>query len=95
MLSQAIAWLYRRIVKALRKLSVNQMFTVDQFHHFVESRPALLFPAFKMQHHLRRRVLGVWFWESAAKRRIRLTKNGRFVSMESLLKMVSIAFHEL
>lgn len=63
-------------------------FNIAYFREFMKKHPAMLFPAFQLQHGLRQRVLGVRFWERASNRRLEVCK-GRHVPVSRFLELVS------
>jgi hypothetical protein len=64
---------------------------IQRFRYFVQTHPTLLFPAFQLQHALRKRILGVWFWQRAANRRIELT-HGKYLPVAQFVELVSLSF---
>eukprot|EP00981_Chlorochromonas_danica_P004689 scaffold931_cov200-Ochromonas_danica.AAC.17 len=72
-----------RISAELHALEFNYSLDIDRFTRFIAKHPALLFPAFQMQHRLRDRVMGSWFWFWACKRRVRLS-GGRYLTIAEL-----------
>jgi len=59
--------------------------TKEEFIHFQESCPVLLFPAFRMQQRMREKVLGIDFWEKESVKRWSLT-GGRNLSIFEILQ---------
>uniref|UniRef100_A0A7S1CAR3 EF-hand domain-containing protein n=1 Tax=Bicosoecida sp. CB-2014 TaxID=1486930 RepID=A0A7S1CAR3_9STRA len=55
-------------------LDVKTAAQIDKgmFARFTQKHPAMLFPAFRLQQELQKRVMGVAFWKRAAKKRARL-----------------------
>lgn len=59
---------------------------VDRFRSFAQTHPSVLFPAFQLQHLLRKRILGVGFWESASNRRIEVTQ-GKYIPIARFVEL--------
>lgn len=76
----------KAVLSELTTLCEKQTVDISLFQHFVHSHPSLLFPAFQLQHALRRKILGEGFWERASERRIRLSE-GRFLPVSELLDL--------
>ncbi len=74
----------------LESVGQAKIFNLEQFHAFVQTKPALLYPAFQLQQQMRRAVLGEKFWEKMAQKRIRLSVNqNKFITIASVSRMVS------
>lgn len=78
-----------RIQQELAKIDDKSGITVDALKKFAKTHQALLYPVFKLQHHLQESVLGTAFWEKASERRIQLTK-GKYCTMSELMLLVSV-----
>lgn len=74
----------------LNKFEQKNSLDVDKFARFCYTHPALLFPAFQMQYTLQRHVMGPGFWERASRRRVQLSKGGKYVPLAVLAAMVSL-----
>jgi hypothetical protein len=73
----------------LRKLDKKKTgITIEALKKFARTHQALLFPAFKLQHHLQTKVLGANFWERASGRRVELSA-GKYIEMGELMRVVS------
>lgn len=71
----------------MEKINDKRGITVDALKTFAKNHQALLYPVFKLQHHLQENVLGTAFWEKASQRRIQLSK-GKYVTMSELMLLV-------
>jgi hypothetical protein len=78
---------YCRIENDLAKIESKSGITVDALKTFAKNHQNLLYPVFKLQHHLQESVLGVSFWERASERRIELS-HGKYVSLSDLMLLV-------
>jgi hypothetical protein len=72
----------------------GQLLDIEKFRLFVKTHQALLFPAFQMQLALRRKILGVRFWERNAQKRIKFS-NGKYISVGNFILFVSASSLEL
>ena len=59
---------------------------VNEFRQFVKRHPALLYPAFEMQRHFQRKVLGEEFWSELGTKRIELS-HGRYVAIAVFMQI--------
>jgi deoxyinosine 3'endonuclease (endonuclease V) len=62
---------------------------VDVLKKFAKNHQNLLYPVFKLQHHLQENVLGANFWIKASQRRVQLSK-GKYVTLEELMQLVRL-----
>ncbi len=62
--------------------------SIEALKTFAKHHQALLYPVFKLQHHMQESVLGTGFWHKASDRRVELCK-GKYVTMGDLLNLVS------
>ena len=62
--------------------------SIEALKTFGKHHQALLYPVFKLQHHMQESVLGTGFWHKASDRRVELSK-GKYVTMGDLLNLVS------
>jgi len=62
--------------------------SIEALKTFGKHHQALLYPVFKLQHHMQESVLGTGFWHKASDRRVELCK-GKYVTMGDLLNLVS------
>ena len=58
----------------------KEPFKIDNFHKFIKTHQAMLFPAFQMQLALQRKFLGTSYWESNSNRRMELC-DGKYISV--------------
>lgn len=62
----------QRIMEKIHKLGGENgtaEISREQFHKFAAKHPALLFPAFQLQNALQKKIMGVRFWDAAARKR--------------------------
>lgn len=72
----------------LRKMDdTGDGISIAALKEFGKHHQALLYPVFKLQHHMQENVLGVAFWRKASNRRVELCK-GKYVTMSDLLYLV-------
>jgi hypothetical protein len=77
------------VANDLREIEkAGQLLDIEKFRLFVKTHQALLFPAFQMQLALRRKILGVRFWERNAQKRIKFS-NGKYISVGNFILFVS------
>jgi len=76
----------KAVAMELKKLDSKAGMNIDSFKKFAKTHGALLFPVFQLQFHLRTKILGPKFWDSAAQRRIMLSK-GKYVTIHQLMEM--------
>jgi hypothetical protein len=77
-----------RVAKELKDLvNKGNEINLEVFLEFTRLRQSLLFPAFEMQLALRKQILGIYFWERTADRRVKLSKN-KYITIRKLLEMV-------
>jgi len=73
----------------LRKMDdTGDGISIAALKEFGKHHQPLLYPVFKLQHHMQENVLGVAFWRKASNRRVELCK-GKYVTMSDLLYLVS------
>lgn len=65
-----------------------------QFARFTQKHPAMLFPAFRLQQELQKRVMGIQFWKKAAKKRDKLFADSTNLK-EFMSKINETAFMDL
>ena len=87
----------QRIMEKIHKLGGDNgtgEVSREQFNSFAKKHPALLFPAFQMQHALQKRIMGIKFWDSAARKR---NKNfGSAMNLQDFLREINeAAFDEM
>jgi hypothetical protein len=75
-------------MKEMKELQAIGEIDLEIFLEFSRTHHSLLFPAFQMQLYLRKKVLGVYFWNSHCDRRIKISKN-KYVKISDLLHLVS------
>ena len=74
-----------RAKKVQQKLQELDMTRIDfpVFKDFIQKHPAMLHPAFTLQHHLKKRIMGAAFWKRQAATRAKI--GGRkYVSIEDI-----------
>lgn len=72
----------------LRKMDeTGDGISIAALKEFAKHHQALLYPVFKLQHHMQEHVMGVAFWRKASNRRVELCK-GKYVTMADLLYLV-------
>lgn len=59
---------------------------VNEFREFCRKRPALLFPAFQMQHFLQKKSLGTQFWEKYTNMRLEVC-HGEYISVGQFMEL--------
>lgn len=64
-------------------------FNLHEIQKFAKAHQALLFPAFNLQHVIRKNILGEGTWRKASAHRAELCK-GRYVTLADFLLTVSI-----
>ena len=77
----------KRVMKKIEDMTENsdcEAVNIREFAEFCDFHPGLLFPAFKFQIDLCQKIVGVKFWQRAAKTRLKLT-NGKNMSVQELL----------
>lgn len=77
-----------RVAKELAELEAKGDVGLDQFLEFTRTHHSLLWPAFQMQLALKKKMIGIGFWQTHAERRVKLTKN-KYVKIKDLLQLVS------
>jgi hypothetical protein len=79
------------VTKEIKAIESNgELLSLKQFGVFAKTHQALLFPAFQMQMALRRRCLGVKFWEKQAKKRMHFS-DGKYISVGHFIISVSLS----
>jgi len=76
----------RNVYEQIEALEVMGDIDTDIFREFARNHPALLFPAFQIQEHLQRKVLGSDFWEYYSNKRLELSK-GVYVSISEFMEI--------
>lgn len=76
-----------RVSKDLAELEAKGEVRLDAFLTFTRTHHSLLWPAFQMQLYLKKKMLGVRFWNVHSERRVKLCKN-KYVRIKDLLNMV-------
>jgi hypothetical protein len=75
-----------RVAKELAELEAKGDVGLDQFLEFTRTHHSLLWPAFQMQLALKKKMIGIGFWQTHAERRVKLTKN-KYVKIKDLLQL--------
>jgi hypothetical protein len=82
-------------MKDLKALERDEKtFKVGQFVAFMQTRQALLYPAYQVQTALRRRLLGESFWEAQIERRMEMS-NGQYLPVQKLIITVRACVHSV
>lgn len=81
--------LHLRVTKELAELEAKGEVGLDQFLEFSRTHHSLLWPAFQMQLALKKKMMGVGFWQTHAERRVKLSKN-KYVKIKDLLQLVRV-----
>ena len=76
-----------RVAKELAELEAKGEVGLDQFLEFSRTHHSLLWPAFQMQLALKKKMMGVGFWQTHAERRVKLSKN-KYMKIKDLLQLV-------
>jgi hypothetical protein len=77
----------RAIAKELEEMeALGGDIDPDKFRHFVQTHPALLFPAFLMQESIQKACLGVEFWSFHSEKRMELS-NGSYISIAKFMEI--------
>lgn len=80
-----------RVAKELAELEAKGDVGLDAFLEFTRTHHSLLWPAFQMQLALKKKMMGIGFWQTHSERRVKLTKN-KYVKIKDLLQMVCLSY---
>lgn len=76
-----------RVAKDLDELEAKGDVGLDEFLEFSRTHHSLLWPAFQMQLALKKKMMGIGFWQTHSERRVKLSKS-KYVRITDLLHMV-------
>ena len=77
---------FTELIHGRRTVSEENQLTPANFKKFCKTHHQLLYPAFKVQRRIQKKVMGILFWEKQAEKRIKITK-GSYVSIQKFMEL--------
>ena len=75
----------KAVMQKVEKMG-DKRIDVDAFRKFIDSYPALLFPAFEIQMKIQNGILGPEFWNHCSQRRVSIT-DGKYMQIRDLMEL--------